>query len=96
MSHDGSTVRTGVHEVIRQTKAILIRDEREPKPFFDNARDFRARISKIHKRSPLATGIADVRVSHDEIARPRGARPVHKLVSNALIRRAELQRRFRF
>ena len=45
MLHNGSIVRTAVREVIRQTKAILIRDEREPKPFFDDARDFRARIS---------------------------------------------------
>jgi hypothetical protein len=37
-------------EASRQTKAILIRDERDARPFPDDARDFRARFSKIHKR----------------------------------------------
>jgi hypothetical protein len=37
-------------EAGRQTKAILIRDERVARPFSDYVRDFRARFSKIHKR----------------------------------------------
>jgi hypothetical protein len=43
-------VTSALLDANRQTKAVLIRDERETRPCFDDARDFRARFSKIHKR----------------------------------------------
>ena len=43
-------VTSALLDANRQTKAVLIRDERETRPYFDDARDFRTRFSKIHKR----------------------------------------------
>jgi hypothetical protein len=54
-------------------------------------RDLRARFLKIHKHCRLAMEIADVGVSHDEIAQRRGGLPVHKLFSNVLMSRTEFR-----
>ena len=43
-------VTSALPDANRQTNAVLIRDEREMRPCFDDAQDFRARFSKIHKR----------------------------------------------
>ena len=43
-------VTSALPDANRQTNAVLIRDEREMNPCFDDAQDFRARFSKIHKR----------------------------------------------
>lgn len=75
------------HAVSRQTKAVLIHDEREAKPCFEVARDLRALDLKEHKHFRLATKIADVAMPHDEIARRRDRRPVHNLVLNVLMSR---------
>jgi len=66
-------------------------DECEAKPFTDDAQDFRARVSKIHKRYRLAMGFKNKRAAYDENAQRQGDRPVHKLVCNALMRRTEFQ-----
>src|ERR1019366_949012 len=43
-------VTSALLDANRQTKAVLIRDERETRPCFDDPRDFRTRFLKIHKR----------------------------------------------
>ena len=42
-------VTSALTDANRQSNAVLIRDERDARPFPDDARDFRARFSKIHK-----------------------------------------------
>ncbi|MGA2566589.1 MAG: hypothetical protein ABSF41_07155 [Pseudolabrys sp.] len=88
--------RTVPHNTGRQRKAVLIRDERETRPCFDDAQDFQARISKIHKRYRPAMKIADVGVPYDENAQRRDGVPVHKLVCNVLMSRAEFKSRIKF
>ena len=85
-----------VHGADGQSTAILIRDEREARPCSDNAQDFRACISKIHKRYRPAMKIADVGVPYDENAQRRDGVPVHKLVCNVLMSRAEFKSRIKF
>lgn len=68
-------------------------DECEARPFTDDARDFRTRFLKIHKRYRPAMGFTDKRVSHDQNAYWQGARPVHKLFCNVLISRTEFRSR---
>jgi hypothetical protein len=75
----------------RQTKAVLIRDEREARPCFEVARDFRALDLKKHKHYRPAMKIANVRMPHDEIAPRRDCRPVHNLVLKVLMSRRELR-----
>jgi hypothetical protein len=43
-------VTSALLDANRQKYAVLIRDERDARPFPDYARDFRARFSKVHKR----------------------------------------------
>jgi len=88
--------RTAPHDTGRQRKAVLIRDERDMRPCFDNAQDFRARISKIHKGYWPAMKIADVGVPYDENAQRRDGAPVYKLVCNVLMSRAEFKSRIKF
>lgn len=80
-----------MHEPNRQIKPTLIRDERDARPFFDNAQDFRARDAKIHKRYRLAIGIADVGVPYGETAHRQSRRPMHKMVCKVLIERVEFR-----
>src|SRR5476651_730905 len=49
---DELNIRLATAEIVapRQTNAVLIRDERDARPFPDDTRDFRARFSKVHKR----------------------------------------------
>jgi hypothetical protein len=68
-------------------------DECEAKPFTDDARGFRARFSKIHKRYRPAMEFTDKRVSLVENASRRGDRPVHNLVCNVLMCRMEFRTR---
>jgi hypothetical protein len=76
-----------------QNTAVLIRDEREARPCFDDARDFRARFLKIHKRYRLAIRFAVVRVSHEKKSYRHGDPSVHKLVCKALMSRGEFRSR---
>ena len=89
LSHACPPFRTPAHDACRQTWAVLIRDERGARPCFDNAQDFRARSSKIHKRYRLAKKIADVCVPYDKNMSHSDGAPVHKLVGNVLMSRAE-------
>jgi hypothetical protein len=86
-------VTSALLDANRQTKAVLIRDEREMRPCFDDARDFRTRFLKIHKRERPAMGFTDIRVSHDKNARQRDGVPVHKVDCNVLMSRAEFRSR---
>ena len=86
-------VTSALLDANRQTKAVLIRNEREARPYFDDARDFRARFSKIHKRYRLAMGFTDIRVSYDKNAHQCDGVPVHKVDCNVLMSRAESRSR---
>jgi hypothetical protein len=87
-----ATIKSGRNSSFhRQTKHILIRDERDARALSDNAQDLRARFSKIHKRYYRTTGFPPKRLSTNENARRQNRPPVHKIVCKVLIVRVEFR-----